>query len=482
MKQKLSLRYILVLISCCGLSAAALGMLTNVAGVFFNPVAEDLNVGRGAVSLTYTISCLALAAGGLLSVRFTRKLPLKLVVISAGLLFGASTAGLGLANHIIILYFLSAMRGLAAGVIGNVLVTQIINSWFLKNTGTFTSIAMALSGLTGAIFSLILSMVISAAGWRSGYFVAAAVSLLFELPAMLFLTNINPKDAGCLPFGSVEVDNLLHDSVPADNLYHGSTVADNLSHGSTDADKQKNTASEAEAKMDSPHTSAPATKSVSPAAKSVSPAAKSVAPAAETVFPPADPLYADPVPAKTLLKAFLLVLAFAMAAAFATSYPQHFPGISESILHSSETGALMVTLCLIMNSAGKLTLGVLTDRFGTKRSVLLFSILLLLGFLLLLLVPRPFGMFPAAALIGLSYALSTVGIVMMVRTVFGLERYNQIYPKVVLFATVSGALGSSLIGFIYDGTGSYTLAVILVLVILALETASVLLVFRMKKQ
>ena len=433
MKQRLSLRYILVLISCCGLSAAALGMLTNVAGVFFTPIAEDLGVGRGMVSLTYTISCLALAAGGLLSVKLTTKFPLKMVIICSARLFTTSTAGLGLAKSILILYVLSAVRGLAAGVIGNVLVTQIINSWFLKNTGPFTSIAMALSGLTGAVFSLVLSNIIVKAGWRTGYFTAAAISLLFELPAMLFLTNINPKDADTEPYGY-------------------------------DAGDQRKVA-------DTGNASASKTASSNIQAK-----------AAETVLPPLDPLYTDPVPAKTLLKAFLFVLAYAMAVAFATSYPQHFPGISENLLHSTETGALMVTICLIMNSAGKLILGILTDRFGTKRSVLLFSTLLLLGFLLLLLIHRPVGMFPASALIGLSYGLSTVGIVMMVRTVFGLERYNQIYPKIVLFGTVSGALGSSLIGFIYDGTGSYIPALLLVLVILMIEIAAVLLVFRMKNR
>ena len=443
MKQRLSLRYISVLVSCCGLSAAALGMLTNVAGVFFTPVSEDLHVGRGAVSLTYTISCLALAAGGLLSVKLTRKLPLKLVVISACLLFAASTAGLGLANSIIILYFLSAVRGLAAGVIGNVLVTQIINSWFLKNTGTFTSIAMALSGLTGAVFSLVLSNIITKAGWRTGYFVAALVSLLFELPAMLSLKSIDPKDIGEEPYGNSAKD---------------------VGSPSEDIEKNADARSASGSKTAGRKTSFPKKEG-----------------SAETVLPSADPVYVDPVPAKTLFIAFLLVLIYAMAAAFATSYPQHFPGISENLLRSSETGALMVTICLIINSAGKLTLGVLTDKFGTKRSVLLFSALLLLGFLLLLLIPKPFGMLPASALIGLSYGLSTVGIVMMVRTVFGLERYNQIYPKIVLFATVSGALGSSLIGFIYDGTGSYTLALLLVLAILVLEISAVLLVFRMKK-
>ena len=425
MRQKLTLRYILILISCCGLSAAALGMLTNVAGVFFTPVADDLGVGRGLVSLTYTISCLALAAGGLLTVRITSRLPLRVVVISAGLLFALSTAGCGLAKGILVLYILNAVRGLAAGVIGNVLVTQIMNSWFLKNTGTFTSIAMALSGLTGAVFSLVLSKIIAAADWRAGYYTAAAISLLFELPAMLFLRSIKPQDAGYAPYGSGSDD---HTSVSGSG------------------------------------------------APAVRPSETT-----ETVLPPADPVYADAVSSKTLLKAFLLTLFFAMSAALATSYPQHFPGISESLIHSPETGALMVTICLIMNSVGKLTLGVLTDRFGTRRSVLLFSSLLFSGFLLLLFVRKPAGMFPAAALIGLSYALSTVGIVMMVRTVFGLERYNQIYPRIVLFATVSSAFGSSLIGFIYDGTGSYIPAFILVIAVIALEIAAVFTVFKMKK-
>ena len=49
-------KYLMVLIAVCGIAAASMGMLTNVSGLFFTPISEELGVGRGSVSLTLTIS------------------------------------------------------------------------------------------------------------------------------------------------------------------------------------------------------------------------------------------------------------------------------------------------------------------------------------------------------------------------------------------------------------------------------------------
>ena len=49
-------KYLMVLVSMCGLIAVSLGLLVNVSGLFFAPIAEELGVGRGEVSMTLTIS------------------------------------------------------------------------------------------------------------------------------------------------------------------------------------------------------------------------------------------------------------------------------------------------------------------------------------------------------------------------------------------------------------------------------------------
>ena len=45
-------KYIMVLIAMCGVIGAVLGLVTNVAGLFFEPVAAEFGRGKGEVSMT----------------------------------------------------------------------------------------------------------------------------------------------------------------------------------------------------------------------------------------------------------------------------------------------------------------------------------------------------------------------------------------------------------------------------------------------
>lgn len=44
---KLSGRHLLVVVAMCGLLASGVGLVTNVAGLFFTPVSEEFGVLRG---------------------------------------------------------------------------------------------------------------------------------------------------------------------------------------------------------------------------------------------------------------------------------------------------------------------------------------------------------------------------------------------------------------------------------------------------
>ena len=47
-------KQILVLVVCCLMIASSVGLLTNTSGIFFTPIASELGVGKGAVSMTIT--------------------------------------------------------------------------------------------------------------------------------------------------------------------------------------------------------------------------------------------------------------------------------------------------------------------------------------------------------------------------------------------------------------------------------------------
>ncbi|MBQ1532498.1 MAG: MFS transporter [Solobacterium sp.] len=194
-------RYLIILASLCGLIASGVGLITNVAGLFFNPIAEELGLLRGAVSMTVTINNLLFALGGLMSPRFMTEKTLKPGLIIGTAVVAGSTALLSATSSIMIMYILNALRGFASGVLGFVFVTMVINNWFHSNVGLASSIAMAFSGLAGAVFSPIVSAVIQSSGWRTAYLMTAVMMAVLNLPSILLLPAIDPASKGMKPLG-----------------------------------------------------------------------------------------------------------------------------------------------------------------------------------------------------------------------------------------------------------------------------------------
>ena len=133
-----------ILIAMCGL-AASVGIVSNISGLFFEPVSETLDTGRGDVSMSLTICLLAIALGGMMSEKLVAPARFKPAILLGMLAQAGCTALLSLAHSIPVLYVLNTVRGFATGVLGFVLVTRILNRWFTKNTGLIASICLGCS-------------------------------------------------------------------------------------------------------------------------------------------------------------------------------------------------------------------------------------------------------------------------------------------------------------------------------------------------
>ena len=185
----------------CGLSAATVGLITNIAGLFFTPMAEEFGVLKGAASMTLTIANICVALGGLATRRLTKMMPLRILLVAGVAVLAGSTFGISLAPSIGVAYVLSATRGLAGGVIGFVLITYVLNKWFVAQLGLVTSLAMGFSGLAGALFTPLIQPVVSGMGWRAGQVLVAALTVILCLPAILFVPSTDPGDVGLAPLG-----------------------------------------------------------------------------------------------------------------------------------------------------------------------------------------------------------------------------------------------------------------------------------------
>ncbi|MBP3894394.1 MAG: MFS transporter [Atopobiaceae bacterium] len=401
---KISGRHLLVLVAMCGLIASGIGLVTNVSGLFFTPVADEFGILKGSASLMLTICNVALAIGGMLVPRLLNERTLKPVLIGATATLAASTAALAVCPSIMPMYLLSAVRGFAAGFVTFVFVTSVLNNWFVANIGLATSIAMGCSGLAGAAFSPVVNGIIQSMGWRAGFVVLGVLTVVLNLPAILFLPALDPKSVGLEPLGASEA-------------------------------------------------------AVATTAKSQDESSK-----------------ASPINMAVLGA----VIAYALFASAVTALPQHFPGLCESYALGTALGASMLSLCMIANTAGKIVLGALIDKAGTKLSVLLYAALVAAGLALMLVMRSSQMLLFSAVLVGLVYSLGTVGISMLTRDAFGLANYGRTYPTVTLVGNMANAAFSSIVGFMYDFTGGYTLTLLMFLAMMVAVIALVVFVYGQK--
>jgi MFS family permease len=182
------------------------GVFLNTVGVFFQPISEYLQIGRGQFSLAYTCQCLVtfftLMFSGKLLAKYPNQIRLILTAailleVIAYLIFASGTA----MWH---WYAGSVLVGVGIGFNTNALIYILTMNWFKIKTGTIVGIAMALTSVTGAIAIPAVSYLIQTYSFRSAYLAIAAIAFAFLVPISMFVVRYQPSDVGLKPYGEDE--------------------------------------------------------------------------------------------------------------------------------------------------------------------------------------------------------------------------------------------------------------------------------------
>lgn len=197
----------LVMVACCGMVAATVGLSINASGVFYTPVSDDLGMLRGTFALHMTIFTMVTAFTALVVPAFMERFSFKKIMTPALVVAVVSTFLMGRMSSVPAFFVLGATRGFSTCLFSVVPANMIVGAWFNKSSGTATSIMMASSGIAGALGSSALSGVIAAMGWRNAYTVLAVAIALLSLPALLIPFAPTPEEEGLLPFGGAREAN-----------------------------------------------------------------------------------------------------------------------------------------------------------------------------------------------------------------------------------------------------------------------------------
>ncbi|MBQ6476012.1 MAG: MFS transporter [Clostridia bacterium] len=169
-------------------------------------------------------------------------------------------------------------------------------------------------------------------------------------------------------------------------------------------------------------------------------------------------------PFRILSWAFLLVFAVMGLANAVPSLTTHLSGYAENIGVGTQNGAIMMTCVMIANISSKFLFGVLNDRIGLYKASFLMIGASFTGLVLMLFAGKTLALlFVASALYGTIYSFCAVGCSLVTRDVFGNKQYGKAYSVFSVIFNVSTALVISLIGKIYDTTGHYRAALLLVI-------------------
>lgn len=393
-----SKKHWVVLLSICLMVGSSIGLLVNGNGVFYTPMAQELNLLRGSVSLHGTFLSLSTAFASLTVNTFFKRFGWKRTILFGVIcgLFG--TFLMAFANSIILIYLFGIIRGIGTAYYSMVPMTMIVNQWFQEKNGLAIGFASGTSGIIGALAAPTLAAVIEASDWRFAFIVMSIFVVLFSLPALIISYEFNPRDEGLLPYGfkpEASQGKLVRRESPAD-----------LS----------------------------ATRII-----------------------------------------FIALMVVGLLTTMVTFIHPHLPGYGESVGLDPETASFMLSAVMIGNLISKLSFGIISDKFGTIKAALGMISISTFSVFILVFFHHPFALILGSLLFGPIFSVGGVALPLFSTEFFDPLTAVKVYSQINFIASVGGALSVSLVGYIYDFTGSFVPAFIIAIIFNAINARAILL-------
>lgn len=357
------------------LVAALVGNVGMWAYVVLMPAVQaEFGTARGDAALPYTVAMLGFAVGNVAMGRLSDRLGLARTMGLAAALQAAGFAASAAAPGLVWLALAQGAVGFGAAAFFGPLIADV-SFWFRRRRGIAVAIAACGNYLAGAIWPLVLSAVLTAAGWRAVAAVLAVVVLVAVPPLARALRG-------------------------------------------------------------------------SPPAQTAAGLAAEAAQAAQAAVPG--------MPPRTLLA--LLALS-GLGCCVAMAMPQvHIVPYCVDLGHGPAVGAEMLSLMLAGGVVSRLVSGLVADRLGGVRTLLIGATLQALALALYL----PAGSMVSLYAVSLVFGLAQGGIVpsyaLIVRERLPARDAATQVGLVMMMTILGMALGGWMAGAIYDMTGGYRAA------------------------
>jgi MFS family permease len=377
------------------------GMFSYTRGIFLPSLADTFG-GRFEVALAFSIEAVVAAAfAPLLGRMLDRKSPR--VIMAVGVVIVSSGYGLlSLCETRWQLYLvLGTFFALGLSAVGNLSWQKVVVSWFLERRGFALALGVMGASLAGVFMPPVANWLVASLGWRGGFQVYGATVLLVLFPLLLLLMRDTPGQVGEVMDGRIR-------------------------EGCSPARIRRY-----ESQLQAPSPAVSASNMVS-----------------------------DLDTAKTLRSSafWAITVVFSAMLGVLGVVLLHLYSHLLDIGLTAAQAAFAMSLMAGAAAAGKPLVGWLSDVVGPRRTIQLSLVMQALALVVLVLADT--AMVAIAAVISYGVGYSGVGSLqsLAVGNVFGSAAFARVRGLMTPFMLPLTATASPFAGFIYDVSGSYALA------------------------
>lgn len=167
---------------------------------------------------------------------------------------------------------------------------------------------------------------------------------------------------------------------------------------------------------------------------------------------------------------FALAIVAIISGLIMSQFMNQIPTFAASIGYTLTVGATISSISMIGNVGGKLLMGTLADKLGVFKACSIGLVIICTSMVLFIVGAKSLGViYVASLLFGLVYSFGTTVPPLVLLEVYGANTYKNYLSKFQAINAIIIAVSSSLFGYIYDFTGSFTLDFVFGIFVLTLS-------------